>query len=59
VGSFRVWIGSGVDPETGPALWQICDGLIVGTALKKGGRVLAPVDEARVAALRAALDAAG
>jgi len=59
VGSFPIWIGSGVDPVTGPVLWQICDGLIVGTALKEGGRVLAPVDEERVATLRSALDAAG
>ena len=47
VGSFPVWIGSGVDTVTGPELWRICDGLIVGTALKQGGRVLAPVDEER------------
>lgn len=59
VGDFPVWIGSGLTPDNAGALWPGCDGAIVGTALKRGGRVTEAVEEARVAALRAALDAAG
>jgi membrane complex biogenesis BtpA family protein len=59
VEGFPVWIGSGLTPENAAALWPLCDGAIVGTAVKRGGDVRAPVDVARVRALRAALDAAG
>jgi membrane complex biogenesis BtpA family protein len=55
VGSFPVWIGSGLDLENAGDLWPRCDGAIVGTALKTDGSVLEPVDIARVRAMRAAL----
>jgi membrane complex biogenesis BtpA family protein len=57
VPTFPIWIGSGVRPERAAALWSRCAGLIVGTALKVDGRVEAPVDPARVAALRRLLPA--
>ncbi|QDU36169.1 Putative sgc region protein SgcQ [Maioricimonas rarisocia] len=47
-GSTPVLIGSGVTPETLPGLLQEADGVIVGTWLKRGGRVDEPVDVARV-----------
>jgi membrane complex biogenesis BtpA family protein len=50
-GQTPVWIGSGVTPDTAPQLLSSADGAIVGTALKQGGEVLAPVDIARVRAL--------
>ena len=43
--------GSGVTAESLPALLEIADGAIVGTSLKRGGDLAAPVDPARVAAL--------
>lgn len=49
-----VFVGSGVTPENAPALLDIADGLIVGTALKAGGETENPVDEEWVAALVAA-----
>jgi membrane complex biogenesis BtpA family protein len=55
VGSFPVWIGSGLEPGNAEALWPRCDGAIVGTFVKRGGRVDAPVDVARVRTLVAAL----
>ena len=58
VGSFPIWIGSGLDAANAAALWPRCDGAIVGTAVKQDGRVTAPVDADRVAALRRALDGA-
>jgi membrane complex biogenesis BtpA family protein len=51
-----VVVGSGVDAATAHHLAEIADGLIVGTALKEDGDWRAPVDEARVRAVRAALD---
>lgn len=48
-------IGSGVNADNAAALCAQADGAIVGTALKRHGRVDEPVDEARVAALRTAL----
>lgn len=54
VGSFPIWIGSGLDPDNAASLWPRCDGAIVGTFCKRDGRVSNPVDERRVAALRAA-----
>lgn len=47
-GSTPVLVGSGVTPETLPRLLAEADGVIVGTWLKRDGRVDAPVDLARV-----------
>jgi len=44
-------VGSGLDRANARALLEHAQGAIVGTALKRGGRVEAPVDEARVRAL--------
>jgi predicted TIM-barrel enzyme len=52
VGRFPIWIGSGLSPDNAAVLWPRCDGAIVGTSIKRGGRVDAPVDPARVRALR-------
>ena len=43
-----VWIGSGVTPATVAGALGIADGVIVGTALKRGGATTAPVDIRRV-----------
>jgi membrane complex biogenesis BtpA family protein len=58
VGSFPLWLGSGLNPDNAAMLWPRCDGAIVGTAVKREGQVIGPVDESRVAALRAAIDRA-
>jgi membrane complex biogenesis BtpA family protein len=42
-----VIVGSGASLEQLEALLPVCDGLIVGSSLKVGGEVLAPVDPAR------------
>ena len=55
VGAFPIWLGSGLTPDNAKALWPRCDGAIVGTFVKRGGRVEAPVDVRRVRALVAAL----
>lgn len=52
-----VLVGSGLDVDNARALLGAARGALVGTALKQGGRVEAPVDEARVARLRRVLDA--
>ena len=52
VGDFPVWLGSGLDAQNAALLWPLCDGAIVGTALKRGGRVSEPVELDRVKALR-------
>ncbi len=50
-----VFVGSGVTSETvGDCLAAGADGVIVGTALKRGGETTAPVSSERVAALVAA-----
>ncbi|MCA8950720.1 MAG: BtpA/SgcQ family protein [Planctomycetes bacterium] len=54
VGRFPLWIGSGLTAANAAELWPRCDGAIVGTAVKRGGRVNEPVDPARVRALRRA-----
>jgi hypothetical protein len=54
VGRFPIWLGSGLSVANAAQLWPRCDGAIVGTACKIDGRVEAPVDPARVRALRAA-----
>jgi hypothetical protein len=50
-----VWAGSGLDPESARAWRGRFDGAIVGTWLHRDGRIDAPVDPARVRALREAL----
>lgn len=56
-GDVPVWIGSGVTPENVKALMDGhgqgagCDGVIVGTSVKRGGVVHGPVDPALVRAL--------
>ncbi|MES3162452.1 MAG: BtpA/SgcQ family protein [Halorubrum sp.] len=46
-----VLVGSGVQPETVEGLLSVADGVIVGTALKRGGETTAPVDVDRVETL--------
>jgi len=46
-----VLVGSGVTPETVGRLLEIADGIIVGTSIKRDGRLGNPVDVSRVAAL--------
>jgi membrane complex biogenesis BtpA family protein len=41
-------VGSGATPETAAELLSVADGLIVGTAVKRGGVLANPVDLARV-----------
>jgi membrane complex biogenesis BtpA family protein len=50
-GHVPVLVGSGLTPANAPELLAHARGAIVGTALKRGGRVEAPVEEARVRAL--------
>jgi membrane complex biogenesis BtpA family protein len=52
-----LFIGSGVDESNARTLLEHADGAIVGTSLKRGGRVAEPVDPERVARLRSAFDA--
>lgn len=47
-GDRAVLIGSGLTPEGAAALCPLADGAIVGTFVKRGGDVRAPVDVARV-----------
>jgi hypothetical protein len=56
VPGFPLWIGSGIRPDNAARLWALADGVIVGTALKHGGRVGATVDPARVRELRRAMN---
>lgn len=51
-------VGSGLEPGNAAALLRVADGALVGTALKRDGRVQAPVDLERVRRLRAAMDGA-
>ena len=44
-------VGSGTTPDTIKALFEIADGAIVGTAIKKDGKLANPIDPARVATL--------
>jgi len=50
-GAVPVYAGSGVDAETVAGVLAIADGAIVGTALKKDGITINPVDPERVLAL--------
>jgi hypothetical protein len=52
-----VLIGSGFGVETAAALLAYADGAIVGSSLKRDGEIGAPIDIARVRALRAAMEA--
>lgn len=49
-----LYIGSGADVESAAELLAVCDGLIVGTAVKVDGVTTAPVDPGRARALVAA-----
>lgn len=51
-----LYVGSGLTVDTAPTLLAVAHGAIVGTALKAGGDVDAPVELARVRALRALFD---
>jgi membrane complex biogenesis BtpA family protein len=57
LGACPLLIGSGLDERDEGGLLRLADGAIVGTALKRAGRVEEPVEEARVARLRARFDA--
>ena len=46
-----VWVGSGVDPDQAPALFEHADALIVGSYIKKGGAWSAPIDPKRCRAM--------
>lgn len=48
-------VGSGLQPDSASTLRGLIDGAFVGTWTKVGGRIEAPVDPERVAALRVAL----
>ena len=54
VGSFPIWIGSGLTADNAEQLWARCDGAVVGTWCKQGGEAKAPVDVERARRLRAA-----
>jgi len=51
-----ILIGSGVTELNGASYLQFADGVIVGTSVKRDGRVSNPVDSNRVAALRKAIE---
>ena len=51
-----VFVGSGVTADNAADLLELTDGLVVGTALKRGGETAAPVERERV---RALVEAAG
>jgi hypothetical protein len=59
VGEAPLLVGSGLTPENAAELMAHADGAIVGTWLKRGGRVDAPVDPARAARVRHALARTG
>jgi hypothetical protein len=55
-GATPLFVGSGLTRDNARALLHHADGAIVGTALKRDGRVAEPVDVERVRALRAVID---
>lgn len=57
VAGLPVVVGSGVDERDAAVLAAVADALIVGTSLKVGGDWRAPVDPARVRALKSAISA--
>ena len=54
----ELWVGSGATPETVADLLALADGLIVGSALQRGGRAGAGVEAGRVARFMEAVSAA-
>jgi membrane complex biogenesis BtpA family protein len=48
----RLLIGSGTTPDNVREYLELADGVIVGSSLKRGGRIANPVDVRRVTALR-------
>jgi membrane complex biogenesis BtpA family protein len=56
-GTTPVLVGSGLTAENAAELLRFADGAIVGTALERDGRTGEPVEAARVARIRKALDA--
>jgi uncharacterized protein len=54
-----LWVGSGVTPETAPALLDEAHGLIVGSALQAGGKAGSGVERERVRALMGVLGRGG
>lgn len=56
VGATPILIGSGLTESNAPALLAQASGAIVGTSLKRDGRVSEPVDEGRVLRLRQVFD---
>lgn len=54
-GSAPVFVGSGMTPDRAGSLGPLIDGAIVGTWIKEGGRLDAPVDPKRVEKLKRAL----
>lgn len=54
-----VWVASGVALQTVGAILANAHGAIVGTALHRDGDLAAPLDPARVRAMRTAIDALG
>ncbi len=54
-----LWLGSGVTLDNLASVCERADGAIVGTALKHGGELAAPVDPQRVRAMGQALAALG
>jgi membrane complex biogenesis BtpA family protein len=46
----KIWVGSGVTPQTGPRYLSVTDGLIVGSVLQRRGKAGAGVDPDRVRA---------
>ncbi len=59
IGTGALLIGSGLSEHNARELLACANGAIVGTFFKRDGRVSEPVDEARVARLRAVFDARG
>ncbi|MSR61526.1 MAG: BtpA/SgcQ family protein [Planctomycetes bacterium] len=58
VGECPLLVGSGLDEHNARALLAVADGALVGTALERDGQSGEPVEEQRVARLRACFDAA-
>ena len=55
----RILVGSGVTAQNVHEYLPLADGFIVGSSLKADGRVGNPVDQRRVAALKARIVKAG
>jgi membrane complex biogenesis BtpA family protein len=55
--SARILLGSGVTLKNAPEFLRLADGFIVGSSLKRGGKLANPVDPKRVAALVRAMKA--